>query len=140
MRNSSRRIFQLPVRASLANHTSTGAGACLRAMLVGRTLLAAMIAMIAIPYPAAQEAARSAGINIKQIQSLVNRGHFDAAEKQLWEVVVREPQNAAAINLLAVVRTKQKRYPEAEALFKPAFAIAPNVCDAYRNLVDFSAR
>ena len=108
-------------------------------MLVGRTLLAAMIAMIAIPYLAAQEAAKSAGINIKQIQSLVNRGHFDAAEKQLWEVVVGEPQNTAAINLLGVVRTKQKRYPEAEALFKRALAIAPDFVDAYRNLGDLCA-
>jgi tetratricopeptide (TPR) repeat protein len=70
---------------------------------------------------------------------LVDRGQVDAAEKQLWEIVVREPENAPAINLLGVIRTRQKRFPEAEALFKRVLTIAPDFVGAYRNLGELYA-
>jgi tetratricopeptide (TPR) repeat protein len=69
----------------------------------------------------------------------VDRGQVDAAEKQLWEIVVREPENTTAINLLGIIRTRQKRFPEAEALFKRVLAIAPDFVGAYRNLGELYA-
>lgn len=73
-------------------------------------------------------------VGLKQIQGLVDRGHIDAAEKQLWELVVRKPENAPAINLLGIIRTREKRYAEAEALFKRVLVITPAFASAYRGL------
>jgi len=106
-------------------------------MLPGPILLAAAIAMSATAYAAAQGATSSA--SIRQIQGLVDRGQVDAAEKQLWEIVIHEPENAPAINLLGIIRTRQKRFPEAEALFKRVLAIAPDFIGAYRNLGELYA-
>lgn len=81
---------------------------------------------------AAQGSAASG--NLKQIQALMERGQVDAAEKQLWDIVLREPENNSAINLLGIIRTRQKRYAEADALFKRVLIMAPDYVDAYRNL------
>ena len=72
--------------------------------------------------------------NLKQIQNLVDSGKIDAAEKQLWRIVTREPENAPAIDLLGTIRMRQKRFPEAEALFKHVLAITPDSASAYRSL------
>jgi tetratricopeptide (TPR) repeat protein len=93
--------------------------------------------MFATAYAATAGAASSG--SLKEIQGLVDRGQVDAAEKQLWEIVVREPENAPAINLLGVIRTRQKRFPEAEALFKRVLTIAPDFVGAYRNLGELYA-
>ena len=125
------------MRANLAHSANTGAGTCLRRMLLGPTLMAAGIALLATAYAATQVATSS--VRIKQIQDLVDRGQVDAAEKQLWKIVVHEPENTPAINLLGVIRTKQKRFPEAEALFKRVLAMAPDFVGAYRNLGELYA-
>lgn len=67
-----------------------------------------------------QAATNAAGI--QRIRRLVERGQIDVAEKQVWDIVSNEPENTAGIDLLGVIRTKQKRLPEAEALFKRAIA------------------
>jgi tetratricopeptide (TPR) repeat protein len=71
---------------------------------------------------------------LSQIQKAVERGELESAERQLWEIVTREPENALAINLLGRIRTRQKRFPEAEALFKRVLAIMPDYAAAHRNL------
>jgi len=82
---------------------------------------------------ATPQSATSAG-DLKQIESLVDSGKIDVAEKKLWEIVTREPENAPAINLLGTIRVQQKRFPEAEALFKRVLAITPDSASAYRSL------
>ena len=64
----------------------------------------------------------------------MERGELDAAEKQLWGIVTAEPENAPAISLLGKIRTQQKRFPEAEALFKRVLAIKPDYPAAHRSL------
>ncbi|GAC1689448.1 MAG: hypothetical protein PVS2B2_27890 [Candidatus Acidiferrum sp.] len=64
----------------------------------------------------------------------MDRGQIEAAEKQLWEIVIREPENIPAIHLMGIIRTRQKRFSEAEALFKRVLTIAPDFVDAYRSL------
>lgn len=71
---------------------------------------------------------------LAQIQKTIERGELDAAEKQLWEIVTADPENAPAINLLGRIRTQQKRFPEAEALFKRVLAIMPDYAPGHRNL------
>ena len=125
------------MRANLSNPVNTNVATRLRRMLLSMTPLAGAIAIFAPAYAAAQGATSSAGI--KQIQGLVDRGQVDAAEKQLWEILVRDPKSVPAINLLGVIRTRQKRFPEAEALFKRVLAIAPDFVGAYRNLGELYA-
>src|SRR5260221_542646 len=137
MRNSKRRSLEPPVRTNLSNPANAGAGTCLRRMLFGPILWAAAIMLFAVAHADSQGATNS--ISIKQIEGLVDRGQVDAAEKQLWEIVVRQPENTAAINLLGVIRTRQKRFPEAAALFKRVLAIAPDYIAAYRNLGELYA-
>src|SRR5882757_2530356 len=124
MKNSKKRNLEPSVRENLSNTANAGAGACIRRILLKPSLVVATIAIFATVYAAT--AGTTSPVSIKQIQGLVDRGQVDAAEKQLWEIVVREPENTTAINLLGVIRTRQKRFPEAEALFKRVLAIAPD--------------
>src|SRR5260370_593761 len=134
MRDSNKRALVAPiVRAKLANPTDTGATKCLsRRMVLGLTLLAAAIAVPAMAFAVPQ--ATTSSQSLKCIQYLIDRGQVDDAEKQLWEIITREPENVPAINLLGAIRTWQKRYPEAEALFKRVLAIQPDFVSANRSL------
>src|SRR5258708_36556723 len=133
MRNSNKRtLVAPPVRANLANPTNTRATKCLSRMVLGLTLMAAPIAFPATAFAVPQ--ATTSSQSLKRIQYLVDRGQVDAAEKQLWEMITREPEDAPAINLLAEIPTLQKRFPEAEALFKRVLAIKPDFVPANRSL------
>jgi Flp pilus assembly protein TadD len=104
---------------------------------ITRLLLALIAAWAALAFSAticATPQVATSAANLKQIQSLVDSGKIDAADKQLWEIVTREPENASAINLLGMISVQQKRFPEAEALFKRVLAITPDSASAYRSL------
>ena len=72
--------------------------------------------------------------SLAQIQKAIERGELESAEKQLWGIVTDDPENAPAISLLGKIRTQQKRFPEAEALFKRVLAIKPDYPAAHRSL------
>jgi len=123
------------VRANLTNTAKTGAGTFSPRML-GPVLVTAIAIFAAA---STSNAGTTSPLSIKQLQSLVDRGDLDAAETQLWEIVLREPQNTPAITLLGVIRARQKRFLEAEALFKRVLAIAPDSVGAHRNLGELYA-
>ncbi len=120
------------MRANLANPSNTGTTKCSSRMTLGLILMAAAIASSATAFAAPQ--ATNSSQNIKRIQYLIDHGQVDAAEKQLWEIITREPENAPAIDLLGAIRTRQKRFLEAEALFKRVLAIKPDFVPSYRSL------
>jgi Flp pilus assembly protein TadD len=93
----------------------------------------AMAVTLSAPRLANPQVSKSSA-RLSQIQKAVERGELEAAEKQLWEIVTAEPENALAINLLGRIRTQQKRFPEAEALFKRVLAIIPDYAPAHRDL------
>src|SRR5258706_8449108 len=93
-----------------------------------------ILAILAGSAPASPVQKVQGGQHLAQIQKLVERGEFDAAEKQIWEIVAQEPGNASALSLLGTIRIHQKRVPEAEALFKRALAIDPNLAEPQRSL------
>jgi tetratricopeptide (TPR) repeat protein len=102
-----------------------------------RTLLGLLVVVIAVGSCAATFAAPQAAtssLRLKRIKDLVDRGQVEAAEKQLWQIVEHDPENAPAINLLGTIRIQQRRFPEAEALFKRVLTITPEFAAAYRNL------
>jgi Flp pilus assembly protein TadD len=118
------------VKATLKNRTD------LSSLYLGRRLFCILVTTIAVTLSAAILAnpQSSSSVRLSQIQKTVERGELEAAEKQLWEIVTGEPENAPAINLLGKIRTQQKRFQEAEALFKRVLAITPEYAAAHRNL------
>jgi len=72
--------------------------------------------------------------SIATARSEVNRGHLDSAEKILWDALSSNANDEAALTLLGVVREKQKRDAEAEALFRRALQLNPKSVEARKNL------
>jgi len=64
------------------------------------------------------------------------RGELDQAEQQLWKVLSSNPDQSEALNLLGIIRGQQKRYPEAEALFRRVLQLDPKAVETHRNLAN----
>jgi tetratricopeptide (TPR) repeat protein len=61
-------------------------------------------------------------------------GDLAHAEATLWTVLSDNPNDAEALTMLATIRGRQQRYPEAEALFKRVLQINANSLEAHRGL------
>jgi len=120
------------VRATLKNRTDP-AGSRWPGRKPSLLLLLAFAVALFAARAADPQVAKSS-LRLSHIQKTIERGELDAAEKQLWEIVTAEPENAPAIHLLGRIRTQQKRFPEAEALFKRVLAIIPDYAAAHRSL------
>ena len=62
------------------------------------------------------------------------RGDLNSVESTLWSILASEPANEQALLMLGVVRGRQKRYAEAEALFRRVLQLNPKSIVASRNL------
>src|SRR5580658_2753258 len=54
---------------------------------------------------------------LAQARAQFAHGDLQAAETSLWNVLNANPDQEQALLLLATIRGRQQRYPEAEALF-----------------------
>jgi tetratricopeptide (TPR) repeat protein len=61
-------------------------------------------------------------------------GDLQAAEISLWNVLNTNPDQEQALLLLATIRGRQQRYPEAEALFRRVLQLNANSALAHRGL------
>jgi tetratricopeptide (TPR) repeat protein len=64
----------------------------------------------------------------------LKQDELDAAEKTLWSVLSTDPANAEALTMLGVIRGRQQRFAEAEALFRRVLQLNPKSVVAVRNL------
>ncbi|HWZ81030.1 MAG TPA: tetratricopeptide repeat protein [Terriglobales bacterium] len=64
----------------------------------------------------------------------LDKGELDAAEETLWKLLGNEPSNEQGLTLLGIIRGRQERYAEAEALFRRVLQINPKSMVATRNL------
>jgi tetratricopeptide (TPR) repeat protein len=88
-----------------------------------------VISFIVSPQPLwAQSTSRNA------ISRLIGQNRLDEAEMQLWSVLSQQPDQGWALDLMAEIRMRQSRAPEAEALFRRALTVSPNDVQAYRGL------
>src|SRR5215469_6192566 len=71
---------------------------------------------------------------VAQARAQVARGQLDDAEKNLWNVLSANPNEPEALTLLGIIRGRQKRYGEAEALFRHVLGINSKSEVARRNL------
>lgn len=62
------------------------------------------------------------------------RGDLNSVESTLWTILASEPANEQALLMLGVVRGRQQRYAEAEALFRRVLQLNPKSIVASRNL------
>src|SRR5256885_14571111 len=69
-------------------------------------------------------------------QSQLARGKLDDAETSLWTVLTINPNDEKALALLGTIRSRQQRYPEAEALFRRVLQINLNSVAGHRGLGD----
>ncbi len=103
-------------------------------MLKSSLISSVILALLVGSAPASPVQRVQGDQRLAQIHKLVDRGEFDTAEKQIWDIVTQEPENAPALSVLGTIRMRQKRLPEAEALFKRTLAINGNLPEAHRSL------
>src|SRR5260370_12552945 len=68
------------------------------------------------------------------ISRLISQNRLDDAEKQLWNILSQQPDQVWALDLMAEIRARQKRTPEAEALFRRGLTLSPKDVEAYPGL------
>jgi tetratricopeptide (TPR) repeat protein len=71
---------------------------------------------------------------LDKAQSQLARGELADAETSLWTLLTANPNDEAALTLLATIRGRQQRYPEAEALFHRVLQLNANSLAAHRGL------
>ncbi|HWW16277.1 MAG TPA: tetratricopeptide repeat protein [Candidatus Dormibacteraeota bacterium] len=79
---------------------------------------------------------RTNSASVATARADIARGQLDSAEKTLWTVLSSDPNQSEALTLLGIVRGRQKRYPEAEALFRRVLQLDPKSLTAHRNLAE----
>jgi superkiller protein 3 len=83
-----------------------------------------------------QQGRTSSTSPVSTARTEISRGQLDAAEKTLWTVLSSDPNQSEALTLLGIVRGGQKRYAEAEALFRRVLQLDPKSLTAHRNLAE----
>jgi tetratricopeptide (TPR) repeat protein len=103
-----------------------------------RLLLLALtvISLCAAPVSSAQKAvpASKSASPLAAAKVQLDRGEIDSAESTLWSILASEPANEKALTMLGIVRGRQKRYAEAEALCRRVLQLNPKSIVASRNL------
>src|SRR2546427_8725681 len=72
--------------------------------------------------------------SLSTAKAQLNHGDIDSAESTLWTILASEPANEQALTMLGIVRGRQQRYVEAEALFRRVLQLNPKSIVASRNL------
>jgi tetratricopeptide (TPR) repeat protein len=85
--------------------------------------------------PASQTHAPSvSSSSLNEAKAKLSRGDLSGAETSLWSVLGANPNDEEALTLLGVIRARQNRLAEAEALFRRALQINPQSLVARRDL------
>ena len=71
---------------------------------------------------------------LAKAEALLAGGDLAGAEASLWAILSANPNDEKALALLGTVRSRQQRYPEAEALFRRVLQIDGNSLTAHRGL------
>jgi len=66
----------------------------------------------------------------------LENGDLESGEKTLWGILSSDPNNQEALTMLGVVRARQQRYAEAEALFRRVLQLNPKSIVASRYLAN----
>jgi tetratricopeptide (TPR) repeat protein len=85
--------------------------------------------------PAAPPAAMAKSASpLSTAKAQLDHGDLESGEKTLWSILSSEPTNQEALTMLGVIRGRERRYAEAEALFRRVLQLNPKSIVASRNL------
>ena len=112
-----------------------------RERLIRRTRVAAIAVLLCACFSRMAAQPQAAGptqtkTTISAAKSLIAKNDLATAEKTLWPILSTDPNNAEALTLLGIIRGRQERFPEAEALFRRALQVDPKSLVAVRNLAN----
>jgi tetratricopeptide (TPR) repeat protein len=74
--------------------------------------------------------------SLLRARQLIESGQLDQAKNVINEQLVRDPSNLEAYNLLGIIFTDQKNYPEALDAFQQALKLNPNSTSTHNNLAN----
>jgi tetratricopeptide (TPR) repeat protein len=98
-------------------------------------LLGCLLCIPLAAYPDQKNAAPAKpSSQLAQAAADLKRNNLDSAEKTLWNVLSTEPANQEALTMLGVIRGRQQRFAEAEALFRRVVQLNPKSLTAVHNL------
>jgi tetratricopeptide (TPR) repeat protein len=99
-------------------------------------LLLACIAVLPVAglSRAAARPQQSASTSFEQAVEVFQQGHYAEAESLVRALVRKDPGDARAVGLLAVILDAQKKYDEAESAYLRALRLAPGSASLHNNL------
>ena len=113
----------------------TEQGLLLAAVLAILTLFGASAAQ-AQKSPTPGKTASGTASSLAAAKSQIDHGDLTASENTLWAILSSQPDNQDALTMLGVVRGRQGRHPEAEALFRRVLQLNPKSIVASKNLAN----
>jgi tetratricopeptide (TPR) repeat protein len=99
-----------------------------------KRLLAAAFIFFGVSLALGQTAAHPANSPLATAKAQLDHDDLEASEKSIWTVLSSAPDDPEALTLLGIVRGRQNRFAEAEALFRRALQLNPKAVVASRNL------
>ncbi|HMK31477.1 MAG TPA: tetratricopeptide repeat protein [Terriglobales bacterium] len=78
----------------------------------------------------------SANSQLAAARAALGRDDLPNAERAVWSVLSANPNQSEALTLLGIIRGRQRRYAEAEAVFKRVLQLDPKSLVACRNLAN----
>jgi tetratricopeptide (TPR) repeat protein len=107
-------------------------------------LLALVVISLCAPFSGAQKSAAPSATPpaatakspspLSTAKAQLDHGDLESGEKTLWSILSSEPTNQEALTMLGVIRGRERRYAEAEALFRRVLQLNPKSIVASRNL------
>jgi tetratricopeptide (TPR) repeat protein len=99
-------------------------------------LVLALLTLFACRVPLWAQNASKPASSLATAKAQLDHGELTDAESALWTVLGTDPKNEQALTLLGVVRGRQQRYAEAEALFRRVLQLNPKSTVASKHLAD----
>src|SRR5258706_1302543 len=101
---------------------------------ISALLVVLFLGLAGLCFGAQAEPPRKSASSVATARPAISRGQLDSAESTLWSVLSTDPNQPEALTLLGIIRGRQKRYAEAEALLRRALQLDPTLLVARRNL------
>lgn len=102
-------------------------------------LVVLYFSLCAVPFSHAQKSvvqSKSPSSALSTAKLQIDHGDLESGEKTLWSVLSVEPTNEQALLLLGVVRARQQRFAEEEALFRRVLHLNPKSIVASKGLAE----
>src|ERR1700733_5527815 len=99
----------------------------------------AALALFAMAAQAGAQQAKSAQVNpnLAEAEALLQQGLVEQAKAKVLQQLVQEPASVEGYNLLGIIYSSEKDYPDALDSFQHALKISPHSLKTRNNLANF---